>query len=143
MYGKLILCEYARATNNGSQFDALGAGVNNIIVPRFPAPIAFALLVETKYSVAETGRDYPFEIKIIDPDGKAAGPTLGGSIRVAQNHKGATYAAFNMQLIAKNHVVLTYSLLVNGEEKDSISLEIKQGNPITLVQQTPVEKQSE
>lgn len=132
MYGKIILCEFARATNNGSRFDAIGAGVNNIVTPIFPTPISFALLVETNFTLSETGREYPFEIKIIDADGKAAGPTLGGSISVAPNHRGPTYASFNIQFLVKNPVVLTYSLLINGEEKDSISLEIKQGDPNVL-----------
>lgn len=125
MYGKIILCEFARATNNGSQFDAIGAGVDNIAVPTFPSPVSFALLVETGFSLAETGREYPFEIKIFDADGKAAGPALGGSVHVAPRHKNHTYAAFNIQFLIKSPVVLTFALLVNGEEKDSINLEIK------------------
>ena len=128
MYGKIIVCEFARATNNGSQFDAIGAGVNNINVPTFPNPISLALLIETSFSLAETSREYPFEIKITDAKGKAAGPTLGGSIRTAPNHKSPTYAAFNIQFLIKSPVAITFSLLVNGEEKDSINLEIKQGN---------------
>ena len=130
MNGKLTLCQYARVTNNGSQYDAIGAGVNMVDVPQFPAPVMFAVLVDTKFTLAETGKEYPFEIRIIDEDGKAAGPVLGGSINAGPGgNRGSIYAAFNIQFVTTKAVRLTYSLLVNSEEKDSVSLEIRQGRP--------------
>lgn len=125
MYEKLTLCEFVRIIKNGSQFDALGAGIKDIKIIQFPATIAFSLLVDAKFTQAETGKAYPFEIKIIDNENKAAGPTLGGSISVDKNHRGPLYAAFNIQFVVKKPVMLTYSLLINGEEKDSISLDVK------------------
>ena len=143
MHGKLTLCEYARVTPNGS-FDAIGAGVHTFNAQNFPAQITVAILVETKFSYAETGHDYLFEIKIIDPDGKPAGPTIGGAIRVPPQNIKAMYAAFNMQFVAQNQVKLTYSLLINNDEKDSITLEIipmaKQDNASNLKLPGPSQK---
>jgi hypothetical protein len=125
MYGKLTLCEFARIIKNGSQFDALGAGIKEITINQFPATIAFSLLIDANFTQAETGKEYPFEIKIIDSENKAAGPTLGGSISVNKNQRGPLYAAFNIQFVAKKPLTINYSLLINGEEKDTISLDLK------------------
>jgi hypothetical protein len=133
MNGKLTLCQYARVTNNGSQYDAIGAGVNMVDVLQFPAPVVLTVLIETKFTIAETGKEYPFEIRIIDEDGKAAGPVLGGSINAGPGHRGGIYAAFNIQFVTKKPVALIYSLLINSEEKDSVSLEIRQGKPLVSV----------
>jgi hypothetical protein len=140
MNGKLTLCQFSRVTNNGSQYDAIGAGVNMVDVIQFPAPVVFAVLIETKFTLAETGKEYPFEIRIIDEDGKAAGPVLGGSINAGQGHRGGIYAAFNIQFVTQKPVRLTYSLLVNSEEKDSVSLEIRQGKPPVQAARSEPEK---
>jgi hypothetical protein len=137
MNGKLTVCEFARVQTNGSQYDALGAGVNMVDIGQFPAPVVFAVLVETKFALAETGKAYPFQILIIDEDGKPAGPALGGSIRVAPGQRGGIYAAFNIQFMTQKPVKLTYSLLVNGEEKDNVGLEIRQAKQPKLALQPP------
>lgn len=125
MTGKLLLCEYARITDNGLKFDIIGGGIKTVTIRQFPAPMMFTLLIETNFALAETGRAHSFEIKIIDEDGKPAGPPLAGQIHVNQGHNGPTYATVVIQFMVSKAQKITYSLLVNGNELDSTNLEIK------------------
>jgi len=126
MNGRIFLCDFARVTDNGARFDVIGAGINLIHVPQFPVPVNFAVLIETRFSLAEADREHSFELRIIDPDGKHAAPPIIGNVKISKEHRGALYAAFNMQMLMKMPVSLTFSLLMNGEEKDSVTVKIIQ-----------------
>jgi hypothetical protein len=129
MQGKITICEFAKVGDNGSLYSAFNAGINRIHVGQFPAVLSMSVLIETRAAISEAGKEYPFEIKIIDEDGKPAGPPLAGGIKTGPDHKGAFYASINLQFMAKGPQKLTYALLINGEEKDSVNLEIKLGLP--------------
>lgn len=124
MRGKLKICEFARVTNDGLQYDAIGVGTSFISVSSFPASVAFTLLVENEFEKTDVGNEYPFEIKIVDMEGKDAGPAVTGSI-LPRNKTGIAYSAFNIQILIKNYVILKFTLLINGEENDKVLLEIK------------------
>jgi hypothetical protein len=126
MEGKLTICEFAKAIDNNTQYDAIGAGISLITVPQFPAPITFSILIESQFTLGEAGKDHPFEVKTIDDDGKAAGPSILGAIRVAPAPAGPTYAAFNVQLTTKKPVKLNFSLLINGMEMDAVGLRVEE-----------------
>jgi|GEM_PF-3063665 len=126
MNARIFLCNFARVTDNGSRFDAIGAGINLIQAQQFPTPVNFAVLIETRFSLAESEREHSFELKIIDPDGKHAAPPIVGSVKIAKEHRGSLYAAFNMQMLMKKPVSLTFSLIMNGEEKDCATVQVVQ-----------------
>jgi hypothetical protein len=115
MKGKIYLCDFARATDNGTRFDVIGAGINQI---------AFSILIETNITLPEKYREQSFELRIIDPDGKNVVPPINGNVNFSKDSPGPLYAAFNMQLMMNKPVSLTFSLLINNEEKDSVTVQI-------------------
>jgi hypothetical protein len=129
MTGKITLCQYARVTGNGKQYDAIGAGIHSIDVPKFPASLTLSILIELHLTSAEAGREHPFELRIMDEDGKSAGPTLNGSIRAEGAVKGSSYTSFGLQFGVTKETTLIYALLMNGEEKDNTKLSIGQAKP--------------
>lgn len=126
MNSRIILCDYAKVTDDGTRFDAIGAGLNLVHAPQFPYSVSFVILVETRFSRSEAGRKHPFELKILDPEKNHLSPPIIGDINPSDNHRGFLYAAFRIQMQIKKAASLTFCLLINGEEKDIVSVEIAQ-----------------
>lgn len=125
MFSKLMLCDFARASNDSFRYDAIGAGLKKMNVSVLPAPIMFSLLLESKFENNELGKNYPIEIIITDTEGKQVGPVINGNVEVGDKDAGlSSYAVFNIQFFIKKEALLTFSLKLNGVQMDVITLEI-------------------
>lgn len=121
MKGKLTACDFAQVSDGG-KYNAIGAGIRNLTTPSFPHMFSFSILLETHFTKAESGKDYPWEINMIDDDGKKAGPQVHGVVKVPKGADTPLYMALGLQMGSKKPGSVTLSLLLNGEEKDSIRL---------------------
>ena len=125
MYGKIKFCDFARATHNGSRFDAIGAGLTNINVPNLPAPIFFSILIEAGFDPTDIGKEFLFEIITADPEGKPISiRPISGIITVDDIQSLKSYAAFSVQFIIKKEGVFTYTFKINDVKLDENALNV-------------------
>ena len=124
MNARIFLCDSANVSDNGTRFNATGAGITFFKCGQMPAPVNFALLIETSFSPAESEKEYAFEIKILDSEGRPVAPVLTGTLQALKGHYGSFYTAFNLQMIMKKTSTITFSLMMNGEEKDCVVVRV-------------------
>jgi hypothetical protein len=129
---KLLLCEYARITDNESRFDAIGCGLSKIIIKDLSYPVSFAILMETKMTKSELEKDHSFEINIKDSENKNVALPIKGGFSASVDRSGTFYSVINVQFLIKKEDELTFSLLMNDEEKDVTKVIIKAGESTSI-----------
>jgi len=128
MQGKLTICEYARVHNSGARYDALGAGITSLMVPRVPERVICTLLIAITLTDEEKNKTYPFEIRIFDGDGELVVPVLKSEFNATEALiKGnMVYGTYHVQIAIQKACTLFMALSVDGVEKDLVRLEIRE-----------------
>jgi hypothetical protein len=128
MNAKLTICEYARVHNSGARYDALGAGITSLTIPRVPERVACTLLIAITLTDEEKNKAYPIEIRIFDGEGELVMPKLEREFNApdALIKGNIIYATYHVQLTIQKAVTLFMALSVDGVEKDLVRLEVRE-----------------
>lgn len=132
-----FLADAAVAHPDG-KFSAIGGGIGALTGPEFPLQHPqLALLIRLEFTPLECGRTHTVEVHALDSDGQPFAPSLQVQTKPERNPSVPTDpVAVQLVLNMQNLQVVkpgryAFSVVVDGEEKVSVPLQVSQSSRLS------------
>lgn len=123
MKAKLTLCEFAKTTDNGSKYTAVGAGFRVCTLPQYPVTIMQYALIAFEFSVNDRDEEYTMEISVQGEDGENSRAPFRAHIANSFTPGVPEYMAFGLQMKLQKPGHYYCQLKINGKKEDDLFIE--------------------